>query len=150
MAGRRRRIQVMGLRVGLALALAALVACATAEPPSEIENRDWYLFAIGEQTLSVPTEGARPTLRLENHRAAGYAGCNHFAGNYTLAGPDLKFGPTASTKMFCQETATIEDRYLADLGHVVHWSIEGDQLTLSSDQGPVLRFKELTSTRRVR
>jgi heat shock protein HslJ len=138
----------MGLRVGLALL--ALVGCATAEPPAGIENRDWYLVAIGSKSLEVAND-KRPTLRLDSEgaRASGYAGCNHFAGHYTLAAAEVKFGPLAATKMYCAETAAVEDKYLAALGGVVRWEVAADALTLSSDSGPVLRFREMTPTKRV-
>lgn len=131
----------------MALLFAAL-ACATAGPPAGIEGRDWYLVAIGADTRVAATQSTRPTLRLEASRAAGFAGCNHFAGPYTLDGDQVHFGPTASTKMYCEETAAIEDRYLAALGRVVRFSVAGDELTLSSDAGPLLRFKEMAQTRR--
>lgn len=143
----------MGLRVGLALLalLLPLVGCATAEPPAGIEDREWYLVAIGTSPVDVATE-KRPTLRLDSQgaRAAGFAGCNQFAGHYTLAGADgVKFGPLAATKMYCQPAQAIEDQYLAALGSVARWTVEADALTLSSDTDPVLRFRELTPTRRV-
>jgi putative lipoprotein len=138
----------MGIRVGLAVL--ALVGCATAEPPAGIESRDWYLVAIGASTLDVTTD-KRPTLRLdpEGSRASGFAGCNRFSGSYTLTGEQVKFGPMAATKMYCEQAQPIEDRYFAALGSVVSWSVAADALTLSSDTGPVLRFRELAPTRRV-
>jgi heat shock protein HslJ len=146
----RWRIQARGL--GLGFAILALVACATPEPPSGVENRDWYLVAIGADNQVAANEAARPTLRLESEgaRAAGFAGCNRFAGHYVLTGEQLKFGPLAATKMYCEQAQSVEDRYLGALGSVVSWSVAADALTLSSDSGPVLRFRELTPTRRVK
>lgn len=138
-----------GSRLGLAvLVVAATVSCVTPKLPAGIENRDWFLVAIGSDTNVAATQTERPTLRLEASRAAGFAGCNHFAGSYTLNGDQVHFGPSASTKMFCEKTAAIEDKYLAALARVVRWSVAGDELTLSSDDGPVLRFKEMAQTRR--
>ena len=136
-----------GSRLALALVFAAL-ACATPELPAGIESRDWYLVAIGADTNVAASQTERPTLRLEASRAAGFAGCNHFAGAYTLDGEAIHFGPTASTKMFCEKTAAIEDKYLAALERVNRWSVNGDELVLSHDGDPVLRFKEMTPTRR--
>ena len=138
----------MGIRVGLALL--ALVGCATAEPPAGIESRDWYLVALGSTPLDLAND-KRPTLRLdsEGSRASGFAGCNRFSGSYTLTGEHVKFGPMAATKMYCEQAQAVEDRYLAALGSVVSWSVAADALTLSSDTGPVLRFRELAPTRRM-
>jgi heat shock protein HslJ len=67
-----------------------------------------------------------------------------------LAPTDQKFGPLAATKMSCDQAKT-EDRYLAALGRVARWSLGSDALTLSpDDKGPVLLFRELTETRRVK
>jgi heat shock protein HslJ len=74
----------------------------------------------------------------------------HGAKCGALAGADeVKFGPLAATKMYCQPAQAIEDQYLAALGSVARWTVEADALTLSSDTDPVLRFRELTPTRRV-
>ena len=134
-------------RLGLALAFAAL-SCATPELPAGLESRDWFLVAIGSDTNVAATQAERPTLRLEAARAAGFAGCNSFAGSYTVDGEAIHFGPTASTKMFCEKTQPIEDKYLASLERVNRWSVNGDELVLSRDGDPVLRFKEMTPTRR--
>ena len=145
----RWRIQARGL--GLGVAVLALVACATPEPPAGLEDREWYLVAIGSNSVDVATE-KRPTLRLESEgsRAAGFAGCNRFAGHYTLDGDQVKFGPLAATKMSCDQDKT-EERYLAALGRVAHWSLAPDELTLApNEKGPALRFKELTPTRRAK
>ena len=83
-------------------------------------------------------------------RAAGFAGCNRFAGHYTLSGQDLKFGPMAATKMSCDQMKT-EDRYLAALAVVVGWSLaDGRAHVVAGDNGPALLFRELTPTRRVK
>lgn len=138
-----------GSRLGLALLLLlAALSCATPEPPAGIESRDWFLVAIGSDTNVAAIQAERPTLRLEAARAAGFAGCNHFAGSYTLDGEAIHFGPSASTKMFCEKTQPIEDRYLAAFERVNRWSVNGDELVLSHDGDPVLRFKEMTPTRR--
>ena len=115
-----------------------------------MEDREWYLISIGSTSVDVATD-KRPTLRLESEgsRAAGFAGCNRFAGHYTLDGDQLKFGPFAATKLSCDQDKA-EAKYLAALGRVVSWSLAEDALTLSNDAGPLLRFRELTPTRRVR
>ena len=81
--------------------------------PRLVPRRDRH-----EDPVDVATE-KRPTLRLDSQgtRAAGFAGCNQFAGHYTLAGVDeVKFGPLAVTKMYCADAQAIEDQYLAALG----------------------------------
>ena len=143
-----------GSRLGLALLLLAALCetgCMTTPPAAGIENRDWFLVAIGKNTDVAPTQAARPTLRLEGTRAAGFAGCNHFAGSYTIDGDHVHFGPSASTKMHCADTARIEDEYLAAFDRVTRWSVSEDgELTLSSDKGPLLRFREMSETRRTK
>ena len=59
-----------------------------------------------------------------------------WAGVSALA---LSIGPLASTKMACEQAVSVqEDTYLATLGKVASYAIEGGTLTLSDESGAML------------
>ncbi|HKC52812.1 MAG TPA: META domain-containing protein [Myxococcota bacterium] len=126
----------------LALASVLMLGCSGGAKPA-ITDRDWALIALGEKSDPIGS-GERPvTLRLESStsRASGFAGCNHYSGPYELGSGKLSFGPTVSTKMFCESSQAVEDAYLAALGKVSSWELANGGLTLRGVDGSALRFR---------
>jgi len=126
----------------LAFAAIALLACSGAGKPA-VADRDWALVALGDQSDPAGTGGKPLTLHLDSaiSRASGFAGCNQFSGSYQLGGGKLSFGPTMSTKMFCESSQQVEDAYLEALSGVSSWELSEGILTLRGDGGSVLRFR---------
>jgi heat shock protein HslJ len=74
-------------------------------------------------------------------RVAGKAGCNRYFGGYTREGTTLTIGQAGATRMACAEAVMRQEAaYLAALGTVSGYTIDGDLLELSYDGG-VLRFR---------
>jgi heat shock protein HslJ len=69
------------------------------------------------------------------HSVQGNTGCNSMRGSATLDGTKLSFGPIATTKRYCPQTAGIETALLAALKDVQSWSIEGEQMRLLDSNG---------------
>jgi heat shock protein HslJ len=125
-----------------ALAAAFLVAgCggddddASDGPP--LEGTEWTLMSGVED----PPEDAVPTLTLEDGNASGFGGCNTFAGGYELDGDSISIGPLAGTLMACDvQKMAVEGAYMPLLEAADAWSIDGDELVLSSEGEETLRF----------
>lgn len=122
-------------------------ALAQDEAPTDPERVDWSLIRYydeeGGEFADVPFE-VQPSLWLEDGRASGFAGCNQFSGSYDLDGSSLTFGEEMTvTLAFCEGPGQlVEDNYLAALGQVGSWSIEGERLELYDNLGdPSLTFE---------
>jgi len=128
----------------LVLVSLVVLACGGAPAKPSITDRDWSLVSIGDRTDPSGMDGKPLTLRLDSatSHASGYAGCNQYGGSYTLAGDKLTFGPTMSTKMFCEPTQQLEDAFLGALGVVATWELADDTLVLKSDGMPDMRFRQ--------
>jgi len=126
----------------LALALLLMLGCSGGAKP-EITDRDWALIALGEESDPTGLDAKPVTLHLDSatSRASGFAGCNHYGGSYELGSRKLSFGPTMSTKMFCESSQKIEGAYLDALGRVSSWELADGFLTLRGDGGVRLRFR---------
>ncbi|HTO06467.1 MAG TPA: META domain-containing protein [Myxococcota bacterium] len=139
-----------GSRIWLVLALLALSAC---EPPPTAQSplapvHDWRLTRLGERS-DVPDGQSGPALTLlfdtAKAQVSGFAGCNRFAGGYTLNGAQLRFGPLAVTRMACEKGMELEGAYLAALAAADQLHLSGGELELVGPEGAktALRFRPL-------
>jgi heat shock protein HslJ len=132
--------------------LASLPGAALAqdEQPLSPEGQDWSLVASYDETsgeiTSVPI-GVQPTLLLQDGAASGFAGCNQFSGSYLLDGSSLTFGEEMSvTLALCEGPGQlVENSYLAALGQVGSWAIDGEQLQLYDNLGDLILTFEVPS-----
>ena len=107
-----------------------------------LDGSVWKVFEIGGQGLVADSA---PTLSFAEGRLSGAASCNRFMGDYTLdrGKGTIRTGQMASTMMACPEPLMQqEDRYLQLLGRVSRYRVEGEVLTLSADDGQVIRARK--------
>ena len=127
-------------RFWLLLVLAAAVlagACGGDDDGPPLEGTEWAL-ASG---VDVPGDADPPTLLLEEGNASGFGGCNTFTGGYELDGDSISIGPLAGTLMACElQKMAVEGAYMPALEAADAWSIDGDELVLSSGGEETLRF----------
>jgi heat shock protein HslJ len=148
--------------VGSGLLCLAMIGCGgkppADEPPSSpgmadaaapraaaarsIAGPEWVLVLLGERPAPTGAGGRPATIQFDStsSRAAGFAGCNRFSGDYTLGSGSLRFGPVVSTKMACAEGDELERRFLGALPRVTTYAAADSTLTLGSAEGPLLRF----------
>jgi heat shock protein HslJ len=135
---------------GVALAVVAIAGCsaassspspsaAPAQPssapaaggPSPLTGTSWNLATIGADAAAPGS-----SLVLAADVAGGSGGCNTFRASYTADATNLKFGPAASTMMACEDAKMKqESAYLAALGTVATYKVDGTKLTLSDASG---------------
>ncbi len=124
--------------IGLAFISAySLEPQAAVLPSKTLAGTQWQLQALMGESI----QSERPlTLEFDQLRLSGFAGCNRFAGHYTL-GTDgsLGVGATSATKMACNEQRSlIEQSFLQQLQQVHQYSLINDQLQLLDAQRQVL------------
>lgn len=107
---------------------------------STFEGQPWLLVS----GVDVPQDVAVvwPSATFEGGRVAGSTGCNRFTGTYTVDGDSLEIGQLASTQMACAPPADrIERTYVAALGRVAGWRLDGEELVLvDADAAGLLRY----------
>jgi heat shock protein HslJ len=111
--------------------LCLVSACAGSAPvpaatTTALEGMLWTLHQFEGQPLSTQPI----TLRFESGTVSGRAPCNSVSASYTRDGDGLRFGPIATSKMYCADAAALEQAYLAALRRVDHAAIDGQTLTL--------------------
>ncbi len=105
-----------------------------------LAGTSWQATGInnGKEAVVAQAGTEKATIAFaDDGTVSGSGGCNTFAGGYTTTDPDgLTFGPLASTQMACEEAAMqIEQEYLAALGNVATYQLEGNTLTLRDASG---------------
>ena len=141
----RRPLVVIGLISMLFLLVVLAYAVASSEPG--LDGTGWEMDTIvvdGSMTPAI--DGAPVTITFGDGSVDGSAGCNEYFGSYEDDDGSLRFGDLASTLMFCEGAVGDQEFvYLAHLGEVDRYRIDGDQLTLSSGSTDLVVFTALDS-----
>jgi len=127
------------IRTGLVAIL--LAACATSETwvagaPPELAGQTW-IRTDDEQAAPHPA-----TLRFDDARITGHAGCNRFFADVAHAGARLRIGAIGATRMMCPPPAMATERSLfAALERASAYRRDDGALTLLDANGAtVARF----------
>lgn len=74
----------------------------------------------------------------EDGHVAGSAGCNRYGGTWFADGAAITIGPLATTRRLCPGPDGVmeqEAAFLAAMGRVATWRLDGEQLELRSADG---------------
>jgi heat shock protein HslJ/photosystem II stability/assembly factor-like uncharacterized protein len=112
---------------------------APAGDPGGLAGTDWALisFGLAGEEESVAGDSQITLSFEEGGQAGGSGGCNSYGGSYRVEGDNLSFDEIVSTLRACADDSVNdqEGRYLAALGSASTFAIEGDNLTISYDDG---------------
>lgn len=98
---------------------------------SPLAGTKWVLKVLNDKKVSPPDSTKSPFIILskDDSKLNGNGGCNTIFSSYTLDGDKLKFGPIASTEMYCDQMET-ETEFTKALSNIVRYKINGTNLTL--------------------
>jgi heat shock protein HslJ len=87
---------------------------------------------------------AVPSATFTDDTVGGSTGCNRFTASSTVDGDAMEIGTIAATRMACPPpTDAVERAYLAALGRVAAWHLDGSDLVLADDDhNELLRYEE--------
>ncbi|MBN1262198.1 MAG: META domain-containing protein [Anaerolineae bacterium] len=128
---------LIGMMLTLSLIAVGCAAATNAATP-DLNGSSWVLQDLPGHALVPDSE---ITLTFEGEQIHGSAGCNSYFGAVEINGATLRFGPPASTMMYCEGLMDQEMAYLAMLETVTTFQVEGNTLTLfSSESKPLAVF----------
>ena len=116
--------------IGL-LTILVLTACSGgASAPIQGE---WKLVSYGSASSQTPAAPDVDTsLEFKDGQLSGSVGCNHFGGEYKVAGDSITFGPVMATEMFCEAVAEQEAGTFVVLQDKTTFVLDGNTLTITS------------------
>lgn len=123
------------------LVLTSVLALAACDKDETIYSHggaggEWHL-----QSLNGAAFAATATMRFEEDGAVvGQAPCNMYSTQQSMPYPQIAFGPVRSTRMACPDLAA-EQQFLSALERVTRADVEGDSLTMASDDGDEMVFR---------
>ena len=98
---------------------------------------------MNDTKIFTPESGKEIYLILEkgSDEANGSGGCNNFFTSYTISGKFIKFGPVASTEMFCQNSMDTEKDFFKALEKTSTFRIKNQFLYLSDVTGVIAKLE---------
>ena len=101
----------------------------------------WVLTGIrGEPVLG----DVEITLVVDESTAGGNSGCTYYGGTPQITVGTFRLDDLVATVRACEDTRLMDQEsvYLAILAQTLAWEIEGGELTLRSEAGETLVFRE--------
>ena len=145
----RRQERRLGTCAALALLLFA-TGCQTlgegdGKPDAPLRNTYWRLATLPDLKVEPVANRREPhfVLRLDGEQLHGSDGCNRISGRYAATESEqrIRFGPIASTRMFCAAGARQTLGFLGALERATRYEIRGDRLWLFHDQAELAGFE---------
>ena len=128
------------LVTSICVGMMILTACASSgtQQGGDLTGKVWALTELMGKPLVAGT-GISAEFNADG-MVSGSAGCNRYSGTYTVSGSNITFSsPMASTMMMCdQAIMDQESAYLIALGEAKAFAVNGDQLTLTGEDGTQL------------
>lgn len=108
-----------------------LIACSKDLDMAVKTNSKWVLSEWPGKTIPA---NAQATLNIsDGNKIGGKSFCNTYGGNASFNGNALQFSQIFGTKMYCNEVADAEVKFIADLEAVNAGKVDGGKLTLMKD-----------------
>ena len=137
-----RKLLFIALTFGI-----VLTACSSMKkslhPNANIKGTNWSVASIiskdGNQLL-YPSGDHVPTFSVaeDGKSISGFAGCNRYSGPVTIKDFTIEFGAIVATRMFCAESANIENAMLNILQDTKKYTVKGEQLVFVDDNNNII------------
>jgi|GEM_PF-6789694 len=121
--------------------------CLDADVP--LLDKKWTLRTLYARRISLAAGATRPYLKFSNHPdrvISGSTGCNELAGGYSASCESLEFENINSTRMYCANTADLEQLFLAALRETDTFEIRGATLLLLNGDTELAALNNLQMT----
>ena len=111
---------------------------------ADLAGTSWQLTSLRK---TFPLEGSSITLNFDKDSLGGSGGCNSYGGEYKVSGEKLTISSVFSTEMYCEAAGLMDQEaaYYELLSKVTGFSLEGDVLTLTTEDGETLVFQRFAN-----
>ena len=129
----------------LLLITSTALAMETNSTSSTLPGSAWQVTTFAGQS---PLTEHPITFEFDNEgNIAGDASCNRFGTSCQIEGDKIQVGPLRSTRRACEPDVMQQERqFLALLGTIATWSIEGEELVLTGSEGPIRASRQAATS----
>ena len=122
--------------LSLLLITSTALAMETNSTSFTLPGSAWKVITFAGQT---PLADHPITFEFDNEgNIAGDGSCNRFGGACQIEGDKIEVGPLRSTRRACEpEIMQQEHKFLALLAAATTWSLDGDNLVLTTPDGEI-------------
>ena len=122
--------------LSLLLITSTALAMETNSTSFTLPGSVWKVITFAGQT---PLADHPITFEFDNEgNIAGDGSCNRFGGACQIEGDKIEVGPLRSTRRACEpEVMQQEHKFLALLAAATTWSLDGDNLVLTTPDGEI-------------
>ena len=126
----------MKVLLSLLLTATATLAMETNKQTATLPGSAWQVKTFAGQP---PLADHAITFEFDNEGNIGGDGsCNRFGGSCKIEGDKIEVGPLRSTRRACEpDIMQQEQKFLALLGAVTTWAMDGDELVLTAPEGAI-------------
>lgn len=128
------------------ICISFLLACGSQKTTQPQETPsvegEWKLESLDGKPVTNLKRPITLNFTEAEKRASGYAGCNQYFSSYTLTGSSFRFTAPGRTKMYCQETMELEERFIMALADVEVIKSEGNKLIFLKGETVLLVFSK--------
>jgi len=118
--------------------LILIVGCQISQ--TSLGTTVWKLVKMDGNDFSSLSSPVTLQFSEANHKVSGFGGCNRFFGSYEQTNSTLKITGLGSTKMYCQESMAVEDKYFKALQEVQSHTLKQKTLYLLTGNEVILEF----------
>jgi putative lipoprotein len=137
-------VKIFFLPLFILLSLGTLMASEIShlKPDVTITNTYWKLLDIQGEAVKHSENLKEPYFILKaDNKIAGFGGCNRFFGKYRVTKDQISLGAMAMTRMMCQQTMELEQKFQKILQEATHYKIHGENLQLFSNNQLLASFR---------
>ena len=112
---------------------------------NKIVEKYWKLTILEGKEIKTTKNQEKEvyfTLKIDENKIIGFAGCNSLGGKYELEGNKIKFQEIITTKMACPDVDFNESKFLSILSQVDNYTIHNDVLSLKDNNENTLAIFE--------
>ena len=111
------------------------------ETPTQNINRVWILVEFKDYKKEYFVEQKAFLDMTNSERATSKMGCNNLSFSYSIKdGKTIQFSQGIATRMYCQDNMKLENDFLNEIPSMKNYEVEGNFLTLTSDNGEKISF----------
>ena len=103
---------------------------------TQLSGNKWIFESVNnEEIVTREAPYLQFTRNDSEYIISGFLGCNRFQGSAIITDSHIELSPLAMTRMYCEQTDSLERSIVSMLHESLSYELEGNKLKLTSSDG---------------